>query len=81
MNSMFSLFDAFAAELLMAKTFRASSSFAPNNGSGGSVKSPPSNAAPDNLEQPKSNKNSLLRPPRLAPEFDGLNCFETLVSY
>lgn len=76
MNSMFSLFDAFAAELILGKFVRSSSSvpsFTPKNGSG-SVKSLPIKKE----EEETKPKNSSMKP-RFALEFDGLHCFETLV--
>ncbi|KAG5255315.1 Avr9/Cf-9 rapidly elicited protein [Salix suchowensis] len=73
MNSMFSSFDAFCAELLGEK-LRSSFPIATNDcntkrksGEGSSSRS--------------SAGKQEKKVPRFAPEFDGLNCFETIVNY
>lgn len=84
MNSMFSFFDAFAAEILLGKFVTASTSvpsFTPNTGSGGSASSAPVKSMPGKKDEANAvakSKNSSMKP-RFALEFDGLNCFETLV--
>uniref|UniRef100_A0A9I9CME3 Avr9/Cf-9 rapidly elicited protein n=1 Tax=Cucumis melo TaxID=3656 RepID=A0A9I9CME3_CUCME len=81
MNSMFSLFDAFAAEFLLGNNFvRASSSipsFTPNNNNNAASSAVPKPLPSKKKEEPKP-KNSSVKP-RFALELDGLNCFETLV--
>ncbi|KAL0313114.1 UNVERIFIED_CONTAM: hypothetical protein Sradi_5710700 [Sesamum radiatum] len=78
--SFFSSFDAVCAEVLAGKSVRAatisSSSSAP-------PPPPPKSAHYHNTKtdhQPISRKAKAESKPRFAPELDGLNCFETLIS-
>ncbi|KAB5521825.1 hypothetical protein DKX38_026144 [Salix brachista] len=90
MNSMFSSFDAFCAELLGQK-LRSSFPLATNdcNTKRVSTVGDDSKVAEDKLMK-KNGEGSSSRSsagkqekkvPRFAPELDGLNCFETIVNY
>ena len=86
MNSLFSCFDVMCAEFLLGKkTFKTS--FAASSSSS----SPMTNIANDNnlvigkqdrkySSSPESTEKKSRKQIRSAPEFDGLNCFETFVS-
>ncbi|PON61135.1 Avr9/Cf-9 rapidly elicited protein [Trema orientale] len=80
MNSLFKSFDAFCVEILLGKNVNTSTSSSP---------SPATNNKAIKLEQEQGNSRGSSQPsdrnekigssPRLAPEFDGLSCFETFV--
>lgn len=74
MNSLFGLFDSFAAQILLAQSVGASDSDSDsknaNKQEGG------------NSKNKNKNKNSTVEPQqRLTPDSDGFKCFETLVLY
>ncbi|EXC02153.1 hypothetical protein L484_024119 [Morus notabilis] len=83
MNSMFSVFDAFCAEVLLGKTTsaRAHSVFAgdakPSQRNDGAPEKTTGKKSDGNREFSEKTKTKI----RSALEFDGLNCFETFVSY
>ncbi|TXG50769.1 hypothetical protein EZV62_023293 [Acer yangbiense] len=85
MNSIFSSFDAFSAELLGQKV---RVSFAPTTTCSSTNATQKNNN--NNLQSQESTKDVAINKktstsssskPRFAPELDGLNCFETLVYY
>ncbi|XVE64579.1 hypothetical protein DITRI_Ditri07aG0111800 [Diplodiscus trichospermus] len=83
MNSIFSSFDALCAEFL-GQAFR--SSFASTTHKDGnnlfSSKGITNKVTETMKKKQEGNvEKKQQRPPRFAPELDGLNCFETLVSY
>lgn len=83
MNSMFSVFDAFCAEVLLGKTTSARAHFV---FAGDAKPSLRNDGAPEKTIGKKSDGNREFSEKtktkiRSALEFDGLNCFETLVSY
>ncbi|GMN31236.1 hypothetical protein TIFTF001_003171 [Ficus carica] len=89
MNSMFSCFDALCAEVLFGKTPTATPRLSVAFSS--DAKSSPGNdrATAEKTTGKKldgngefAGKEKTKKPPkiRLAPEFDGLNCFEAFVS-
>ena len=87
MNSMFSSFDAFCAELLGQK-LRSAFPLATNdcNTMRVSTVGDDSKVAEDKLNREGSSSRSLAgkqgkKVPRFAPELDGLNFFETIVNY
>ncbi|KAG6684684.1 hypothetical protein I3843_12G075500 [Carya illinoinensis] len=90
MNSMFSSFDAVCAELL-GQTVRASfpsiakgssnTTAAPAASIDMSKKQQQGDSLPTPAFVKKDKKQQQRRAPRFAPELDGLNCFETLVSH
>ncbi|KAG2680640.1 hypothetical protein I3843_11G108700 [Carya illinoinensis] len=87
MNSMFSSFDAVCAELL-GQTVRTSfSSIAKGTSNAAAAASSidASKKQQGDAQPPPACAKKEIRPrqrvPRFAPELDGLNCFETLVSY
>ncbi|OMO79920.1 hypothetical protein CCACVL1_13320 [Corchorus capsularis] len=84
MNSMFSVFDALCAEFLgqTIKPSFASTSATSKDGysffktnKAGVAESMKKTQQEGNVEKKQQ------RAPRFAPELDGINCFETLVSY
>lgn len=83
MNSMFSSFDALCAELLGQSVRASLSSFA--KGSSHAAASVDASKKQQGDSQPPpaciKKERQQQRAPRFAPELDGLNCFETLVSY
>lgn len=89
MNSIFSSYDAVCAELfgltlrssvgsvkkedihsLQSRVMKEARDFTPKKSSGGDSSSPRYSGRPQ-----------VKKTPRLAPELDGLSCFETLVPY
>ncbi|GMN31229.1 hypothetical protein TIFTF001_003172 [Ficus carica] len=88
MNSMFSCFDAFCAELLFSNTSlrfsSSSSSFSssqPNRAFIASDKATTDNVNGNGNGELSPEKKIKNRQIRSAPEFDGLHCFETIVRY
>ncbi|XWS50187.1 hypothetical protein CRYUN_Cryun12cG0067500 [Craigia yunnanensis] len=83
MNSIFSSFDALSAEFLgqavrpffASTTNKDGNSFFSSRGVTNKVTETMKKEQEGNVEKKQQ------RPPRFAPELDGLNCFETLVSY
>ncbi|KAB5521827.1 hypothetical protein DKX38_026146 [Salix brachista] len=90
MNSMFSSFDAFCAELLGQK-LRSSFPIATNDcitkrvSTGGDDSKVEEDKLMKKNGEGSSSRSSAgkqeKKVPRFAPEFDGLNCFETIVNY
>ncbi|XP_022738217.1 uncharacterized protein LOC111290962 [Durio zibethinus] len=83
MNSIFSSFDALCAEFLgqavrpsfASSTYKDANSFPCSRGVTNKVTDTIKKKQEGNIEKKQH------RAPRFAPELDGLNCFETLVSY
>ncbi|KDP25224.1 hypothetical protein JCGZ_20380 [Jatropha curcas] len=76
MNSIFSSFDALCAELLgqtIKSSFASATSYRLLRNPEQRTSSPP--------QETNQRHQQPLRPPRFAPELDGLNCFETLINY
>ncbi|KAG7557336.1 hypothetical protein ISN44_As11g033120 [Arabidopsis suecica] len=70
MNSLFSMFDSFFAEIMRNKFTSKSSSHGPSTSSSG-VQA---------VSMEKTTKKILVgKALRFAPEYDGLHCFETIV--
>ncbi|CAL9232335.1 unnamed protein product [Arabidopsis halleri] len=70
MNSLFSMFDSFCAEIMRNKFTSKSSSHGSSTSSSG-VQA---------VSMEKTTKKVLVEKTlRFAPEFDGLHCFETIV--
>ncbi|KAL5764349.1 hypothetical protein ACOSP7_016708 [Xanthoceras sorbifolium] len=80
MNSIFSSFDLFSAELMGQKVrVSLAPSTAPKNNN--NLQSQDSSKAVNMNQNKKHEDQSSSSKPRFALELDGLNCFETLVSY
>ncbi|PON61134.1 Avr9/Cf-9 rapidly elicited protein [Trema orientale] len=87
MNSIFSCFDVLCADLVFGKTslLASSSSISSLMSSNKAVdhsnvmigKQDRKSPSPVSTDEKKEKKKQI----RSAPEFDGLNCFETFVSY
>ncbi|KAB5521824.1 hypothetical protein DKX38_026143 [Salix brachista] len=90
MNSMFSSFDAFCAELLGQK-LRSSFPIATNDCNTKRVSTVGDDRKVEEDKLMKKNREGSSsrssagkqekKVPRFAPELDGLNCFETIVNY
>ncbi|XVE58179.1 hypothetical protein DITRI_Ditri04bG0149600 [Diplodiscus trichospermus] len=84
MNSIFSSFDALCAEFL-GQAVRFSVAPTPNKDGNSFLLSSRglTNKTTENIKKKQEGnvEKKLQRAPRFAPELDGLNCFETLVSY
>ncbi|KAF4404111.1 hypothetical protein G4B88_014567 [Cannabis sativa] len=84
MNSLFSCFDVFCAEVMLGKTLKISSfasPFSPVNNKALDVDNKVFIGEQDRKCLPAANDQGKKKVIRSAPEFDGLNCFETFVSY
>ncbi|PON73497.1 Avr9/Cf-9 rapidly elicited protein [Parasponia andersonii] len=81
MNSLFSSFDAFCVEILLGKNVNTSStSSSPSPATySKAIKLEQEQGNSRGSSQPSDRKEKLGSSPRLAPEFDGLTCFETFV--
>ncbi|XVF51182.1 hypothetical protein PTKIN_Ptkin04bG0163900 [Pterospermum kingtungense] len=88
MNSIFSSFDALCAEFL-GQAIRPSFASTTNKDANSSFLSSSrglTNKTTESMKKKKkqegnAEKKQQKKSPRFAPELDGLNCFETLVSY
>ncbi|KAF4374673.1 hypothetical protein CsatB_004175 [Cannabis sativa] len=84
MNSLFSSFDIFSAEMLLGKnvkSFYASPSSSANINCIAKQQEDHKNRGTQPQEAQQKKIGSSSPAPRLALEFDGLNCFETFVCH
>ncbi|XVF53190.1 hypothetical protein PTKIN_Ptkin05aG0080500 [Pterospermum kingtungense] len=86
MNSIFGSFDALCAEFLGKAVRPSSDSITTNKDGDHSLFSSRgvTNKVSETMKKKQEGnveKKQQTRPPRFAPELDGLNCFETFVSY
>ncbi|EOY23838.1 hypothetical protein QQP08_010367 [Theobroma cacao] len=84
MNSIFSSFDAFCAEFLGQAIRPSFASTTNKDGNSFLGSRGVTNKVTENMKKKQEGnveKKQQVKAPRFAPELDGLNCFETLVSY
>ena len=86
MNSLFSSFDAYCAEILFGKNVKTS--FTSSSSSSSAINNKAMDTSVIGNQYQTNRRSQPLNPqetkigsssPLLAPEFDGLNCFETFV--
>ncbi|KAH1114619.1 hypothetical protein J1N35_007997 [Gossypium stocksii] len=86
MNSIFSSFDALCAEFLGQSVRPSFASNSMNKGAADSFVNSrwgtnKLSSEPMQKKQERNVEKKKQRAPRFAPELDGLNCFETIVSF